>query len=316
MTRLAFMGTPLFSTLILDHLEARGILPALCVTQPDRPCGRGKKVTPSPVALWAEERGIETIKPGGAKDPLLYEALVSLSPDLIITAAFGLILPPDLLALPARGCLNIHASLLPRFRGASPIQGALMAGDPVTGVSLMKMDEGLDTGPILAQATMAIPDDMDAGQLNLALADLGGRLLANSLEAYLRGDLEEKAQDDRLATLTRLLKKADGEVDFRRKAREVHNHIRAMNPWPGAFAFLEGKRYKLLKARVCDDPPQGEPGQLHIPGRRMLVSCGEGAIELLEIQVQSGAAMACSVCAHNFVPGTFFDPCSRSGHDL
>lgn len=316
MTVFAFMGTPQFSTIILDHMEASGFLPALCVTQPDRPCGRGRKMTPSPLALWAQARGIPSLKPQSSKDPLFEEALSALSPVCVITAAFGMILPPHLLKLPAKGCLNIHASLLPLYRGASPIQAALLAGDKETGVTLMRMDEGLDTGPILAQSTMAIPPDMDAGQLNRELAHLGGRLITDHFLPFLEGDLSDQVQDEGQASFTRLLRKADGEVDFRRKALEVHNHIRAMNPWPGAFAFLDGKRYKLNRARLFEGALEGQPGQIHILGKRMIISCGEGALELLEIQAQSGAAMACEVCAHNFVTGSFFDPCSRPGHDF
>ncbi len=312
MTVSAFMGTPDFSTLVLDHLEAAGRLPALLVTQPDRPCGRGQKLTPSPVALWGEERGIETIKPRGGKDPKLLEALERIGPDLIITAAFGQLLPPAVLALPARGCLNVHASLLPRYRGASPVQAALLAGDQETGVTLMLMDEGLDTGPVLAQASFPLSGEINAGELNQALAHLGGQLLADSLEVFLEGGLTPRPQQEEEASITRLLRKADGEVDFNQTAREVHNHIRAMNPWPGAFAFLEGKRYKLNRARPYGEKIEGVAGQLHIEGRRMIVSCAEGALELLEIQPQSGTAMACEACAHNFIPGSVFDPCQEA----
>ncbi|NLA81536.1 MAG: methionyl-tRNA formyltransferase [Clostridiaceae bacterium] len=316
MTVFAFMGTPEFSTIILDHLEAAGFLPALLVTQPDRPYGRGRRMTPSPVALWAQERGLEVVKPQDRKDPILESALSALSPLFVITAAFGLILPANLLDLPARGSLNLHASLLPRYRGASPIQAALLSGDKETGVTLMRMDEGMDTGPILARSAMAIPDDMDAGQLNLELAHLAGRLMVDHFQAFVDGQLKEEIQDERLASITRLLRKADGEVDFSLEAQDVHNHIRAMNPWPGAFAFLQGKRYKLNRARLFEGQLPGQAGQLHILGRRMIVSCGQGALELLEIQPQSGSAMACQVCAHNFESGSVFDPCSRPGHDL
>ena len=311
MTVFAFMGTPDFSTLVLDQLEAAGLLPTLLVTQPDRPCGRGQKLAPSPVALWGEERGIRTVKPEKGRDPLLLEALKEIGPELVITAAFGQLLPPPVLALPPKGCLNIHASLLPRYRGASPVQAALLAGDPETGVTLMLMDEGLDTGPILAQASMAIPEAVNAGELNLALARLGGELLVDSFEAFLEGRLVHRPQEEEGASITRLLRKADGEVDFSLTAREVHNHIRAMNPWPGAFAFLEGRRYKLNRARVYEGILEGTSGQLHIEGRRMIVSCAEGALELLEIQPQSGTAMPCEACAHNFTPGSVFDPCSK-----
>ncbi|HZK29024.1 MAG TPA: methionyl-tRNA formyltransferase [Clostridia bacterium] len=310
MTRFVFMGTPQFAVIILDHLEAAGYVPALVVTQPDRPCGRGQKETPSPVALWAFERGIPTVKPDNCRAADLREELRVIAPQCLITAAFGQILPASILTIPVKGCLNIHASLLPRYRGASPVQAALLAGDKETGVTLMRMDEGLDTGPLLAQARMVLTDEINAGELDLALARLGGELIAAKLEAYLEGKLSSRAQDEAFASMTHRIKKADGRVDFTRSAPDVHNHIRAMNPWPGAFTFLDKKRYKLNRTRVYDGEIASQSvGELFIIGKSMVVSCGQGAIELLEIQPQSGSSMPCEACAHNFVQGSVFDVC-------
>lgn len=313
MSSFVFMGTPEFSTVILDALEQAGLIPDLIVTQPDRPCGRGRVLTPSPVAQWAHARKIVTLKPQNSKEPAFYESLSQLSPDLIVTAAFGQLLPQSVLSIPKKGCLNLHASLLPRYRGASPIQAALLAGDRVTGVTVMQMDEGLDTGPILARSPFHIPEDMNAGELHQALAELSGRLMVATMPTILKGKLQAHRQDESQASVTRLLVKSDGEVDFSQDAPYVHNHIRAMNPWPGAFAFLDGKRYKINRTRLYDATQAlGEPGELHILDRRMIVSCAKGAVELIEIQPQSGSSMRCEVCSHNFEEGSVFDACSRA----
>lgn len=312
-----FMGTPEFSTIVLDHLEEAGFLPALTVTQPDRPCGRGQRYQASPVGRWSEQRGIPALKPRNSRAPELAEALEELAPEYLVTASFGQILPARVLQIPRLGCLNVHASLLPRYRGASPIQSAILAGDKETGISIMQMDQGLDTGPVLVRESLVIPEDINASQLSLELAHLGGRLLGRIIPSFLAGELTPQPQDPELATITRLLQKSDGEIDFSLPARDVHNHIRGMNDWPGAFAFLNQRRYKVIKARVYEGPPLlGEAGKLHVTGRRMIVSCGEGALELLEIQPQSGTAMSCSICSHNFTDGSVFDPCSRLDPEL
>jgi methionyl-tRNA formyltransferase len=310
-TPFVFMGTPVFSTVLLDQLEEANFRPMLVITQPDRPCGRGRQLRPSPVATWAQERGILTLKPASCRNQAFVDKLKELAPVFILTAAFGQILPLSILEIPEKGCLNLHASLLPRYRGASPVQAVLLNGEKETGVSLMLMDEGLDTGPVIAQRRMALSDTIGSGGLNLALARLGGELVVDSICPYLSGKLVPQPQDESRATITRLLKKADGQVDFDRPAQDVHNHIRAMNPWPGAFAFLEGRRHKLLRARVFENSmDRGRPGELRIIGKKMIVLCREGAVEILEIQAESGAPMACITCSHNFVDGAVFSPFS------
>ncbi len=306
--RYAFMGTPEFATIVLDHLESASLLPSLIVTQPDRPSGRGRKLTAPPVALWAKDRGIPLIQPSSCRDEALLSALSELRPEVIVTASFGQFLPDAILTLPEKGCLNIHASLLPKYRGASPIQSAIMAGEEETGVTLMLMDKGIDTGPMLAKARCPIDDVIDAGELDRALAELGGEMIARELPRYLSGELEAVEQDESMATETKRLRKCDGCVDFRKSARDVHNHIRAVSPWPGAYTFLDGKRYKLLRSRVhdCDVDPCGEPGEIYVRGDRMFISCVDGVIELLDIQPQSRAAMRVSECAHNFDCGAIF----------
>lgn len=306
--RYAFMGTPEFATIVLDHLERASMPPSLVITQPDRPSGRGRKMTAPPVALWARERGIPLIQPSNCRDDALGAALRELRPEVIVTASFGQYLPSFILDLPEKGCLNIHASLLPKYRGASPIQSAIMAGEEETGVTLMLMDKGIDTGPMLAHARYRIDDEIDAGALNVALAELGGALIARELPHYMAGELEPVEQDQAMATVTVRLRKCDGCIDFRRRARDVHNHIRAVSPWPGAYAFLDGKRYKLLRTSLHDCGAQrcGEPGEINVRSDRMFISCIDGVIELLDIQPQSGVAMRVSECAHNFDCGAVF----------
>ncbi|HHW94041.1 MAG TPA: methionyl-tRNA formyltransferase [Clostridiaceae bacterium] len=306
--RYAFMGTPEFATVILDYLEMSSLLPSLIITQPDRPRGRGHKLTPPPVALWAKERDIPLMQPSNCRDKALYITLLKLRPEVIVTASFGQYLPETILTLPEKGCLNVHASLLPKYRGASPIQSAIMAGEKETGVTLMLMDKGIDTGPVLAQAKYLLDDEINAGELHCALANLGGELIACELPRYLSGELEAIDQDESMATETKRLRKRDGCIDFQRSARDVHNHIRAVSPWPGAYTFLDGKRYKLLRARVhdCGDFPCGDPGEIVVKGNRMFISCVGGVIELLDIQPQSGVKMCVRECAHNFKCGTIF----------
>ncbi len=304
----AFMGTPDFATIVLDHLESAGFLPSLVVTQPDRPSGRGRKLTPPPVAVWAKERNIPLIQPLNCKEQALLEALRELQPEVILTASFGQYIPHSILTLPEKGCVNVHASLLPKYRGASPIQAAIKAGDKETGVTLMLMDKGFDTGPMLAKASLEIAEDINAGDLSEALAHLGGELLARELPRYLAGETVPEPQDESMASETHILKKSDGCIDFSRSAREVHDHIRAMSPWPGAFTFLDGKRYKLLRSRVHDGDGDlcGKPGEIQVRGDRMFISCAEGVIELIDIQPQSRPAMCVDQCAHNFECGALF----------
>jgi methionyl-tRNA formyltransferase len=302
-----FMGAPDFSTIVLDHLEAAGRRPALVVTQPDRPCGRGQRTRPTPVARWADARSIPVFKPTSCRDAGLRAALEQVAPDVIVTAAFGQILPKALLEMPKVGCLNVHASLLPKYRGASPIQAVLLNGESETGVTLMQMDEGLDTGPIVDRVVVALDDVIDAGELHDRLAHAGGELLVDRMDAYVRGDVTLTPQDEARATVTRPIQKQDAEIDFTKSAIDVHNHIRAMHPWPGAFAFLEGERFKIHRAAVwTGEPLDGRPGRLHVSDHRMAVVCGDGAIELLKIQPPSRKAVACDECAHNYADGILF----------
>jgi len=330
MIRYAFFGTPEFARMILESLDCRGFRPLLVVTQPDRPKGRGRKVAAPPVAEWASNKGIPLLQPEKKNDPELLCVMRELSPDVAVTAAYGQLISEEMLSIPKRGFLNVHPSLLPLYRGASPVQSAILNGDKKTGVTLMLMDRGLDTGPLIASSTMLISDDIDAGSLTGVLAVKGGELVADVLEDWVAGRLQTVPQDESLATMTRRLSKEDGHVNFALSVRDVHNRIRAMHPWPGAYAYMNSERVKILSARIphdidelveCDvsfqkDDHFGENASLVIrqPGAitifkktRLLVRCGDGWIELLRIQMPSKSPVFSYEVAHNVHEGASFD---------
>jgi methionyl-tRNA formyltransferase len=228
------MGSPEFALPVLSAL-AKDYPIAGVVTQPDRPAGRGKGLTPPPVKLLAQELGLPTIQPERLKDPAALDQLRTWAPELIVVAAFGQILRPAVLELPHLGCLNVHASLLPRWRGAAPIQAAILAGDERTGVTIMRMDSGVDTGPLLSQRALDIFPDENAASLTQHLAELGADLLIDTLPRYLRGQIQARPQDPAGATYAPMLKKEDGLLDPLHPAVELACRVRALNPWPGAY---------------------------------------------------------------------------------
>lgn len=305
-----FFGTPDFALAPLRALDDLGMRPLAVVTQPDRPVGRKARITAPPVKQYALERDIEVLQPLRCDEPAFEARLGALEPDLFVTAAYGAILPPSLLALPRLGAVNIHASLLPKYRGAAPIQAAIVQGETETGVTLMRMDEGLDTGDILAQLTCPIPQDMTAGELFDELADLSYQLVCRFMPLVVEGALEGKPQDASRATMTHCLSREDGRIDFNRSAREVHNLVRGLSPWPGAFTVLDGKRVKICRSALTETSvPRGSerPGSIFSHGTRMFVTCGDGVLELLEIQRASKPRTSCDCCAHNFRSGRCFD---------
>jgi methionyl-tRNA formyltransferase len=251
--RIAFLGSPDFAVPTLEALASAFEVVGV-ITQPDRPAGRGRVLTPPPVKAAALRLGMPVLQPPRLRAPEATAELARWGPDLIVVAAYGQILRPDVLALPRHGCLNVHASLLPRWRGASPIPAAIRAGDPVTGITIMQMDAGMDTGGILAQASLAIgPEDTAAG-LTSRLAPLGASLLLDTLPGYLNGEVKPVAQDGSRATLAPLLKKEDGRLDFSRSAAELERQVRAFDPWPGTFLEWEGHRLAVLHAGIADLP--------------------------------------------------------------
>ncbi len=283
--RIVFMGSPPFAVPALEALaQAYPVIGV--VTQPDRPAGRGSRLRPPAVKVAAERLGLPVFQPEKVSTPAALAHLQAWAPDVIILAAFGQILPPDLLALPPHGCLNIHASLLPRWRGAAPIAAAILAGDTVTGVTLMQMDEGVDTGPILAQREEPIRPDDTTGSLTERLARVGAELLMDVLPRYLRGEIRPVPQPEEGVTRCRPLKKEDGRLNWARPAAELERQVRAVTPWPGAFTFWQGQMLKVLRAAVHPDWAGDEPPGTVVPlGDEAGVVTGQGVLRLLEVQM-------------------------------
>jgi methionyl-tRNA formyltransferase len=281
------MGTPDFSVPAFDTLRSAGHEIACVYTQPPRPAGRGQKERKSPVHLRAEASGIEVRYPVSLKDAEAQAAFVALDLDAAVVVAYGLILPAVILKAPERGCINIHASLLPRWRGAAPIQRALLAGDTETGVTIMQMDEGLDTGPELLREAIPINPTMNAGDLHDALSAMGGRLIVDALAGLDAGSLSAIPQTDAGMTYAAKLERGEERIDWTRDAAELARHVRGFAPWPGAWFEQDGVRIKVQAAEVASG--DGSPGV--VLDDRLLVACGSGALRLLRVQRAGRGAM-------------------------
>jgi methionyl-tRNA formyltransferase len=281
--RIVFMGSPEFAVPTLRRLAQR--FPVIgVITQPDRPAGRGQSLTPPPVKLLAQELGLPVIQPARLRQPEAMEQLAHWAPDLIVVAAFGQILRPQVLDLPPHGCVNVHASLLPRWRGAAPINAAILHGDSQTGVTIMRMDPGVDTGPILSQRAVPILPKDTAPQLSQRLAEAGADLLMETLPAYLRGEVVPRQQDDSLATYAPMLKKEDGALDFTLTAVALERRVRAFQPWPGAYLEWDGGFLKILRASVAEAPAARMPGQRLVHGGLPAIQTAQGLLLLEEVQ--------------------------------
>ncbi len=282
--RIVFAGTPDFALASLEALNNADLQPVAVLTQPDRPAGRGKKLTASPVKRFATEQGIEVLQPATLKDDDVVRKLRDLAPDVMIVAAYGLILPQAVLDVPARGCLNVHASLLPRWRGAAPIQAAILAGDAETGISLMAMTAGLDCGPVYVKAAVEIGERQSAGELHDVLAELGGKTLVTHLGQILAGDIEAVEQDDSAATYAGKIAKSDAELDWRLPGDQLSRQVRAYNPVPGAWFEAEGERIKCWRAEAgasIDAPPGTVVGN---SDDGIVVACGDGTLRMSSLQ--------------------------------
>jgi methionyl-tRNA formyltransferase len=283
--RIAFLGTPAFAVPALDALEAAGHALVAVVAQPDRPAGRGQELRPPATKAWGAARGIPVLQPVKVRDGALAADLRALSPDLLVVVAYGRILGEDLLGLAPEGALNVHASLLPRYRGAAPIQWAIAEGEQETGVTVMQMDAGLDTGDVLLQRTLAIGDD-DAEALSPRLAALGGAALVEALRLLQAGALVPVRQDGSRATFAPVLEKEHGRLDFRLPAPRLAARVRGFRPWPGAFTTVGGRTLKVHAARAVAGAGLG-PGEARATPDGLLVGCGGGTGLLLrEVQLE------------------------------
>lgn len=309
--RAIFFGTPAFAVPCLDALaEVSDVV--LCVTQPDRPSGRGLQLTPPPVKVRAMDLSIPVLQPTKVRTPEFAAELRALNADLALVVAYGRILPKAVLEAPRLGCVNVHASLLPKWRGAAPIQWAVASGDAESGVCLMQMDEGLDTGAVLSRESLPIDADETSGELMERLSRLGAFLVKRDVPFILNGALTATAQDHDHATHAPILEKAHGRIDFRKSASAVHNLVRGMSPWPGAHTYLKSQFVKVHKARVVATPlKSGAPGEVVSTDKHdgIVVACAEGAIALLELQPEGKRRMTASdLIAGRFVAvGDRFD---------
>ncbi len=280
--KLVFFGTPEFAVLPLQTLLESVYEVIAVVTQPDRQSGRGRHLRSCPVKLAAQEAGLKIFQPIKVRERTFVDSLKELNPSIIIVAAYGQILPPEIIHLPGLGCVNIHASLLPKYRGAAPINRAIINGERRTGVTTMLMDEGMDTGPILLQEETDISPEDTAGSLSLKLSRIGSDLLLSTLKGLKIGNIRPKHQTGN-ASYAPLLKKTDGLIHWSNSAEAITNFIKGMNPWPGAYGFLEGERVKILKAATVYE--NGEAGVVdRIDKDHLIVGTGKGKLSILEIQ--------------------------------
>jgi len=294
--RLVFMGTPDFASASLEALLRSEDSVVGIVTQPDRPKGRGQILTPSPVKLLAQREHIPLLQPLKMKDPEFLHALAGWKPDLITVTAFGRILPAAILSFPPRGCINVHASLLPKYRGAGPIQWAIINGERETGITTMLMDEGMDTGAMLLQQAIPIMPDDTAGTLSPRLAELGGRLLVETIARLKAGTLMPQPQDASRATLAPLLKKEDGVIDWTLPAIALANRVRGLSPWPGAYTTVTGDdRWTIWRALALPGPATKPPGVVvAVTSDAIHIATGEGVLAVMELQPANSRRMAVS----------------------
>ena len=285
--RLAFMGTPDFSVPALQALIEAGHEIAAVYSQPPRPAGRGQKLTPSPVHAYAQSQGIEVRTPKSLRTAEAQADFADLGLDCAVVVAYGLILPKPVLEAPRLGCVNIHASLLPRWRGAAPIQRAIQAGDTESGVTIMRMDEGLDTGPMLLREALPVTSETTGQSLHDALSALGARMIVEALHGLADGTLKAVPQPEAGVTYAAKLSKEEALLDWTRPAADLERQIRAFDPWPGSFFLHKGERLKVLKVALAKG--KGAPGT--VLDNALTVACGEGALQLLRVQRPGKAAL-------------------------
>ena len=288
------MGTPGFAVPALEQLVLNGYDVVAVYTQPDRVAGRGQALAASPVKIAALEKGLPVVQPESLKSALAVEQLASFRPDVIAVAAFGQILPESVLAIPAHGTLNIHPSLLPKFRGASPVASAILHGDEFAGVSVMLLDKGMDTGPVLARAQISISPQDTTGSITEKLAGVGAQLLLEVLPRWVKGELTPQPQDEAQATYTKRFEKEDGEIDWTLPAVELGRRVRALNPWPGGYTRWQGKQLKIIEAVPLSDEGNVDIGKVVAPGKGEAafgVGTGAGVLGILQVQLAGKRAV-------------------------
>src|SRR5262245_5810148 len=308
--RVVFFGTPQFAVPSLTHLIHSSHQVVGVVTQPDRPRGRGQKVTDSPVKSTALEHGLAVVQPARLRDPEVTETLVTWAPDVGVVAAYGRIIPESLLHLPRLGMINVHASLLPRYRGAAPVQRAVMDGEPLTGVTIMRMVAALDAGGMFAKVTRSIGPDETSDVVERDLAELGASLLIEVMEDLAAGTAIEEPQDDSLSTYASKVTKDEGLIDWTLPAVAIHNRVRGLYPWPHAFTYLDGERLILMRTHVVSEPASNPPGTLvGVGGGLIQVATGDGGrLAIDELQPEGRRAMKTRdyLAGHSIQAGTRF----------
>lgn len=307
--RIVFMGTPDFAATCLKALVANGFNVVLAVAQPDKPVGRKHIITPPPAKVAAVEAGIEVYQPDSMKSDEAYEKIKSCNPDLIITAAYGKILPERVLVLPTYECINVHASLLPKYRGAAPVQYSILNGDEETGVTIMKMDVGMDTGDMLTRVVVPIDKNIHTDELMNELAIAGSKLLVDSVEDYIDGKLTAVKQNEEDVTLSPPIQPDQGIFTWDMSALEIHNKVRALSTWPGASTTYQGKKFKIYNSEVVDfDSEYTVPGTVVKAHKAdLIIRCKDSYLKILELQVEGGKRLEAINCAHNYKVGVVLE---------
>ena len=283
-----FMGTPVFAVLVLEAVVSAGHEVACVYSRPDRPSGRGKRTSPTPVKAAALEMGLPVRQPSSLKSPDVQREMTALAPDVIVVAAYGLFLPRAVLDLPRHSCLNVHPSLLPRLRGPSPVSTAIVEGEATTGVTIMLMDEGVDSGPVLAQRQTPIGESETAEVLTARLFEMGARLLVKVLPDWAEGRIQARQQDESEVTITRLLTREDGRIDWTMGAEQIARRVRGYAPWPGTHAHWGGKMLKVIEASSDDQADANPPGTVveSDAGDRIVISTGRGTLRVTRLQLE------------------------------
>jgi methionyl-tRNA formyltransferase len=290
--RVVFMGSPSFAVPSLEYLVLGGYEIAAVYTQPDRTGGRGRSLTTSPVKEAALALGLPVVQPESLKAPEALKQLADLKPDIIVVAAFGQLLPKAVLELPKLGCLNVHPSLLPKFRGASPVAAAILAGDEFTGVSIMLLDEGMDSGPVLARAQVPIADSDTTASLGAKLSLVGAGLLGEVMVGWIRGELKPQPQDESQASYCQPITKDEGEIDWRLSAIDIWRRVRAFYPWPGSFTRWRGRTLKIIEAVPQAAPAKAKPGEVVTLDSGFGIGTGDGILNILRVQLEGKQALS------------------------